>query len=360
MQAMNGFARKSAFGQLGDGRAVDRVTLGHAGGMEAHILTYGATLQSLLVPDLQGRRTDVMLGHDAISPYETQRNFLGSSIGRFANRIGGGKFSLEGEMFHLSQNEGSNLLHGGADGFDQRLWEIVELEAEPNPRLHLRLISPDGDQGFPGRLQVDAEFILSEPTVLEIIYEARTNRPTMVSLCNHSYFNLSGVEQVEATILDHQLQLFAEHYLPVRADFIPEGDLRRTDATPFDFRAEKRIGRDLDAVDEQLDRVGNGYDHCYVLGDEISGKPRLAARLTDPTSGRKMELSTNQPGLQVYSGNSLDGDFMGKQGVAYQKYAGLCLEPQHFPDAPNQREFPSSRLDPGETYRHHSIYRFST
>ena len=348
---------REGFGTLADGRAVERVALRGAGGFEARIITYGAVLQALFVPDAKGALADIVLGHDDAAGYETQRDFYGATIGRFANRIAGAAFTLNGERIALPANDGANTLHGGPGGFDRALWSVETIEAGEAPAVTLRHASPDGENGFPGSLDALVSFRLSGPRELTISYEAVTDRPTVVSLTNHSFFNLDGVA-MGGTILDHVLTLAADDFLPTNAEAIPlPGPPRPVAGTPFDFRSGVAIGARIREDDAQL-RAGRGYDHNFCLG--ISAQPRLAARVEAASSGRVMELLTNQPGLQFYSGIFLEGAAAGKYGRLHRQSDAFCLEPQGWPDAPNRRDFPSVRLDPGETYRHVSIYRFST
>ncbi len=348
---------RDGFGTLADGRAVERVTLRGAGGFEARIITYGAALQALLVPDAKGALADIVLGHDDAGGYEARRDFYGATIGRFANRIAGAAFELDGDRIALPANDGANTLHGGPGGFDRALWSVETIEDGEAPAVTLRHVSPDGESGFPGSLDARVSFRLSAPGELTISYEAVTDRPTVVSLTNHSFFNLDGFA-AGGDILDHILTLAADSFLSTNAEAIPLPEPPRPVAgTPFNFRSGAAIGARIREDDAQL-RAGRGYDHNFCLG--ISAQPRLAARVEATSSGRVMELLTNQPGLQFYSGNFLDGAAPGKYGRLHRQSDAFCLEPQAWPDAPNRRDFPSARLDPGETYRHVSIYRFST
>lgn len=348
---------REGFGTLADGRAVERVTLRGVGGFEARIVTYGAALQALFVPDAKGALADIVLGHDDAAGYEARRDFYGATIGRFANRIAGAAFPLDGEHIALPANNGANTLHGGPDGFDRALWSIQTIEDGDAPAVTLRHASPDGESGFPGSLDARVSFRLSGSRELTVSYEAVTDRPTMVSLTNHSFFNLDGVA-AGGDILDHVLTLAADSFLPTSAEAIPlPGSPRPVAGTPFDFRSGAAIGARIRHDDAQL-RAGRGYDHNFCLG--LSAQPRLVARVEAASSGRVMELLTNQPGLQFYSGNFLDGSALGKYGRLHRQSDAFCLEPQAWPDAPNRGDFPSARLDPGQTYRHVSIYRFST
>ena len=345
---------RDIFGRLPDGRAVERVVLRGAGGFEARIITYGATLQALVVPGAAGRLDDIVLGHDDLAGYLT-RQFFGVTVGRYANRIANARFWLDGDVMQLAANDGPNALHGGRDGFDQQLWQICEIEDAAWPGVALGHVSPDGDEGYPGRLEVRVTYRLTGPTELSISFAARTDRPTIVNLTNHSFFNLEGA--AHADILGHRLTLAADSFLPIDAGLIPlPGPPRSVIGTPFDFRAPRTIGARIDHDDEQL-RHGRGYDHNFCL--ENDGALRLAARLEAPASGRVLELLTDQPGLQFYSGNFIEGAVPGKRQQRYRPRAGLCLEPQIWPDAPNRADFPSPRLAPEQEYRHHSVYRFT-
>jgi aldose 1-epimerase len=334
------------------GAPVELYTLS-AGGSEARIATYGGAVVSLRVPDRSGQLVDVVLGFDTLEPYLAHRDFFGALIGRFGNRIAHGRFSLDGREHTLACNNGPNHLHGGPRGFDKLVWQARP--AAQGSALELRHRSPDGEEGYPGNLDVTVVYTLDAQGALRIDYHATTDAPTVVNLTNHSYFNLAG----QGSILDHELQIDAAHYLPTDAGAIPLGELRPVEHTPFDFRAPKPIGRDIQAPDEQLRLASGGYDHCYVLDRPASGLA-LAARVYSPASGIAMDVLTTQPGIQFYSGNFLDGSLVGKGGLRYQRHAALCLETQHFPDSPNQPQFPSTVLRPGEEHRHTTVYRFST
>jgi aldose 1-epimerase len=346
---------RDVFGLLPDGRAVERVTLRAPNGFEARIITYGATLQALMVPDAVGFCDDVVLGHDNLEAYLSNRRFFGATVGRYANRIANARFVLDGQAVQLAANNGPNALHGGLDGFDRKLWQVTGVEAGAQPRVELRYVSAHGEEGYPGRLDVRVTYRLTAPTELSLAFEARTDRPTIVNLTNHSFFNLEGGAS-STDILDHRLTVAADRFLAIAPDAIPLSELPRAVAgTPFDFRSASIIGARIRDADVQL-RHGEGYDHNFCLdnGREL----RFAARLEAPRSGRILELLTDQPGLQVYSGNYLDGSIQGKRARLYRQSDGICLEPQVWPDTPNRADFPSARLAPDGIYQHLSVYRF--
>jgi len=315
-------------------------TLTNSLGFEVSITNYGGAITSLKTPDRHGHFGDIVLGFESLDEYRCNPRYFGALIGRHANRIAGGRFSLDGVEYQLPCNNGGNHLHGGFRGFDKRDWTV----REDNNTLHLTYFSKDGEEGYPGNLTAFVDYVLLD-NELRIDYRATTDRDTIVNLTNHSYFNLRG----EGTILDHELTLHADHFTPVSEDLIPTGEIKPVAGTPLDFRNGKAIGADLEAA--------GGYDHNFVLNN-WDGTLRSAARVYDATTGRILEILTTEPGMQFYSGNFLDGSFTGKYGFVYQKYTGLCLEPQHFPDAPNHPNFPSTILRPGEEYTQTSIYRF--
>lgn len=346
---------RDLFGSLPDGRAVERVLLRDRSGFEAHIITYGAALQALWVPDAQGGRDDVVLGHDDLAGYLGTRGFFGATIGRYANRIANARFVLDGEVVQLAANDGPHALHGGPDGFDRRLWQIAEIEDGAQPGVTLAYVSADGEEGYPGRLEVRVTYRLTGPSELTIGFAAEADRLTIVNLTNHSFFNLEGAAS-DADVLDHRLTVAADRFLAIDPGAIPPpGPPRTVAGTPFDFRSASAIGARIRHDDAQLRHV-KGYDHNFCLDN--AGKLRFAARLEAPRSGRILELSTDQPGLQVYTGNNLDGSIRGKRGRSYRQSDALCLEPQIWPNAPNRPDFPDPRLMPGGVYRHHIVYRF--
>ena len=348
---------RSAFGTLPDGNEVECVTLRDADGFEARIITYGAALQALLVPDAGGRLDDVVLGHDTLDRYHARRQFFGATVGRYANRIAGARFVLDGEAVQLAANDGPNTLHGGPEGFDRHNWRIVAIEEGAGPAVTLARTSADGEEGYPGTLEVTVTWCLSGPMELSLDITARTDRLTVVNLTNHSFFNLAGAGAA-GTILDHRLTVAAEHFLAIDAAAIPlQQPPSAVAGTPFDFRSGVEIGARIRNDHPQL-RNGRGYDHNFCLA-RAGAEPRFAARLADPGSGRVLELHTNQPGLQVYSGNYLDGSSAGKSGRLYRQSDAICLEPQAWPDTPNRPDFPIAYLFPGEVYRHTTLYRFT-
>ncbi|HEV8428418.1 MAG TPA: aldose epimerase family protein [Pyrinomonadaceae bacterium] len=339
---------KTEFGTMPDGVDVFLYTLTNDRGLQVSIITYGGAITSLKTPDRDGNFGDIMLGYETLEAYTSNPRYFGALIGRHANRIGGGKFSLNGVNYQLPQNNGANHLHGGFNGFDKRVWSA----RDDGEVLHLSYFSKDGEESYPGNLSAEVDFRLLN-NELRVDYRATTDRDTLVNLTNHSYFNLKGT----GTILDHELTLNADSFTPVSKDLIPNGEIRSVEGTPMDFRKGKTIGSEIGAPYDQLGFTG-GYDHNFVLND-YDGSLKPALRLYEPSTGRILEVITTQPGMQFYSGNFLDGTLIGRNGVAYVKYAGLCLEPQHFPDAPHHPNFPSTVLRPGEEYKQTTVYRFT-
>lgn len=345
---------------LGDvaGSKVEAITLSNSHGVSARILTYGATLQSLIGPDRAGKLADVMLGYDDLASYVNKPNYFGVTVGRYANRIARGRFSLDGKTFQLPINNAPNSLHGGTVGFDKVVWRVVSVENGPVAKVVLAYTSPDGDQGYPGKLDVTVTYSLDERGALSIAYDASTDKPTIVNMTNHGIFNLAG-EGSRLGILNHRLTIPARAYTPVDATLIPTGERRPVAGTVFDFRGGRvfadgiRDGRDPQII------AGRGYDHNFALDAGLTAQPKLAARLEDPASGRVLEVLTTEPGLQLYTGNFLDGTLVGKHGHVYRMGDGVALEPQKFPDAPNQANFVSARVDPGKPYHHLMVYRLS-
>jgi aldose 1-epimerase len=347
--------KKEAFGNAPGGEAVELYTLTNSQGVAAAITTYGGIVVSLKVPDRAGNLGDVVLGFDALDGYLKGHPYFGAIIGRYGNRIAQGRFTLGGVACTLARNNGENHLHGGIQGFDKAVWKAREVAAKDGPGLELSYVSRDGEEGYPGNLSVTVTYTLTESNEWRIDYSATTDKDTVVNLTNHSYFNLAG--QGEGHILGHLVTISADRFTPVDAGLIPTGELRSVAGTPFDFRQPHAIGERIQAADEQLKR-GLGYDHNFVLSSP-PGTLRLAARVTEPTSGRVMEVRTTEPGLQFYTGNFLDGTVTGKAGKVYQQRYGFCLETQHYPDSPNQPAFPSVVLRPGGRYQTTTVYQFS-
>nr|ADC36154.1 aldose 1-epimerase [uncultured bacterium 162] len=342
---------KAPFGKLADGTAVDAYTL-KTPEVEARIATYGARIVAIQTKDRNGKFADIVLGHSSVEPYTHGANaYFGVVPGRYANRIAKGKFTLDGKPYQTTINDGPNMLHGGKEGFDRRIWTGKEI---PNG-VELTLVSPDGDQGFPGKLTAHVRYTLTGHT-LRIDYSATTDKATVVNLTNHAYFNLSG--EGGPSILDHVLTLDADKYTPVDATLIPTGQLAPVAGTPFDFNKPTVIGARINGANEQL-KLGGGYDHNWVLRGH-SGVLHPAAKVVDPISGRVLSVVTTEPGVQFYSGNFLDGSLVGKSGKKYVKRSGFCLETQHFPDSPNHPNFPSTELKPGQTYHSTTEFIFTT
>jgi aldose 1-epimerase len=346
---------KSDFGKTPDGTSVEIYTLRNAKGAEARILTYGGIVQSLYMPDKNGNLGDIVLGYDSLDGYLTNSPYFGALVGRYGNRIGGAKFTLEGQTYELAKNNNGNSLHGGLKGFDKVVWTAQPMVTSHGPALILTYLSKDGEEGFPGNLLVTAIYTLTDNNELKLEYTATTDKPTVVNLTHHSYFNLAG--QGNGTILDEIVYINADKTTPVDSGLIPTGDLADVTGTPFDFRKPTAIGARIDDPDTVL-QYGPGYDHNWVINKPL-GKFGLMARVTDPKTGRIMEVWSDQPGLQFYAGNFLDGTIVGKEGKVYQRRYAFCMEPQHFPDSPNKPQFPSVELKPGQTYHNTIVYKFS-
>ena len=347
--------KRSDFGRTRDGVAVSLYTLTNQNGVEARITNYGGIVVGLKTPDRTGASADIVLGFDSVEGYQANPGpFFGALIGRYANRIGHARFSLNGVDYKIDKNDGENTLHGGARGFDKRVWTAREL---PGGGLELAYLSKDGEEGFPGNLQATVTYHLTDANELRIDYAATTDKPTVVNLTNHSYFNLKGAGSGD--ILGHLLTLHADRFTPVDAGLIPTGELRAVAGAPFDFRKPEAIGSRIEQNDEQL-RLGHGYDHNWVLNRGADAGLFLAARVEEPSSGRVLEVLTRQPGIQFYTGNFLDGTIHGKGGAVYGRRSGFCLETQHFPDSPNKPRFPSTELKPGQTFASTTVFRFST
>lgn len=346
---------RNVLGAMPDGAEVEAITLTDGSGMQARVLTLGAALHSLTVRDRDGKFADVVLADPTLEATLAKPQYFGTTVGRFANRIAKGKFTLDGRAYSVPTNDGPNSLHGGTRGFDKVVWEVVE--AEPN-RVALKYVSPNGDQGYPGKLTVTATYALEGEGRLAIEYRATTDAPTIVNLSNHAYWNLAG--EGSGTAMEHELTIHADAYTPVDETLIPTGEIVPVEGTVFDFRKAKPIGRDLRTGSEPQLLHGRGYDHNWVISRKPSDTLREVARVRDPRSGRVMSLSSSQPGLQFYSGNFLDGTTVGKGGRVYRQGDAIALEPQLFPDTPNQPEFGSARLAPGQEYVNRMVYRFTT
>jgi aldose 1-epimerase len=345
---MQARVQKSSFGALPDGTAVDLFTLANANGLSAKVATYGAIITELHVPDGKGQFCDIVLGYDNLEQYLRKHPFFGATVGRVANRIAKGRFTLDGQTYALATNNGPNHLHGGLKGFDKKVWQA---EPQTGAAVKFSYTSPDGEEGYPGTLAVAVTMTLTDANELRLDYTATTDKPTPVNLTNHSYFNLAG----EGSALEHEMMLAADHYTPSDSTLIPTGEIKLVKDTPMDFTAPRPIGSRF----AQLQNKPVGYDHNYVLNSGGKGLA-LAARVSEPRSGRVMEVHTTQPGIQFYSANFLDGTLTGKRGVVYQQHSAFCLETQHFPDSVNQPQFPSVILRPGQTYRQTTVHKFLT
>lgn len=342
--------QKQVYGKLPDGRPVDLYTLTNAAGMRVQLINYGAITVSVEVPDRSGKLTDVTLGYDTLAGWLDNKPYFGATIGRYANRIARGQFTLDGKTYTLARNNGANHLHGGIRGFDKVLWNAEPVQTPESAGVRFTYLSRDGEEGYPGNLSVTALYSLNDDNEFKVEFSATTDKPTVVNLAHHTYWNLAGA--AAGDILGHELMLNADHFTPVDEDLIPTGQIASVAGTPMDFTRPTPIGA-------RIAQVAGGYDHNYVLRKQ-AGQVALAARVYEPQSGRVLEIYTDQPGIQFYSGNFLDGTVRGKGGVAYQKHHGFCLETQHYPDSPNRPEFPSVVLRPGETYKHVMIHKFST
>ncbi|WP_439510110.1 aldose epimerase family protein [Marinimicrobium koreense] len=346
--------QSAPFESLPDGREVTQFILRNSKGMEVRLINYGGIITHLFAPDRNGNVADVVVGFDELAPYLTDSPYFGALIGRFGNRIAGGQFELDGVEYRLDQNDGENHLHGGVEGFDKKLWDAEPFEDDRGAGVRLSLVSPDGDQGYPGNLSVTVEYWLTDDNQLITDYRATTDKATPVNLTQHSYFNLAG----KGTVRDHQLTLNASKYTPVSDKLIPEGPLVEVAGTAFDFRKPKTIGAEIDADDIQLKRANGGYDHNFVVDRQGGQGEVLAARAEEPVSGRVLEVWTEEPCFQLYTGNFLDGSVEGK-GQKQIRHGAFCVEPQHFPDSPNQDRFPSTIVRPGDTYHTRMSFRFS-
>ena len=342
------------FGQTADGTSVALYTLRNHHGMTAKIATYGGTIVSLTTPDRHGHYADVVLGFDKLDDYLAHRTYFGAMVGRYANRIAHGQFTLDGATYKLAVNDGPNALHGGKVGFDKVIWKVALAKVTAQgPRLELTYLSRDGEEGYPGDLKVTATYTLTENNALRLDYKATTDKPTVVNLTQHTYFNLRG----HGDVLDHVVQINANRYTPVDESLIPTGELRTVTGTPFDFREPTAIGARIGGPDPQLQVGAKGYDHNYVMNKPL-GKLGVIATAFDPESGRVMEVSSTAPGLQFYTGNGLNGTLTGKGGIVYARRSGFAMEAEAFPDTPNHPDFPSAVLRPGKTYRNTIMFRF--
>lgn len=346
---------QAPFGVTPDGQQVSLFTISNANGMEARVINLGGIIVSLTAPDREGNLEDVVLGFDSLDGYLAEHPYFGAIIGRYGNRIANGQFTVDGESYQLPVNNGPNSLHGGLRGFDKVVWDAEPFENDRGQGLILTYTSPDGEEGYPGNLQVRVTYTLTDENELIFDYHAVTDKATPVNLTQHSYFNLAG--DGSGSILDHEVMLNASRLTVADTTLIPTGELRSVEGTPFDFRQPHRIGERIAADDEQL-RFAGGYDHNFVIERAAGDSLVLAARVYEPTSGRVMEVLTTEPGVQFYTGNFLDGTLTGKNGVVYDTRTGFCLETQHFPDSPNQPSFPNTILRPGEEYRSTTVYRF--
>jgi aldose 1-epimerase len=347
---------RQPWGKTKAGETVDLFTLTNAKGHKVSIMTLGGIVVSVKVPDKTGALGDVVLGFDSLDGYLGPHPFFGAIVGRYGNRIGGASFTLDGHTFTLAKNDGNNTLHGGKKGFDKYVWKARPVTSTAGPTIVLTHVSPDGDEGFPGTLTATVTYTWTNDDELKIHYHATTDKPTVINLTNHSYFNLAGAGS--GTILDQQMQIFADKFTPVVKGLIPTGELRPVTGTPFDFLKPTAIGGRIDADDEQI-KLGGGYDHNFVLNG-TAGTMRPAAHVVDTTSGRTLDVSTTEPGVQFYTGNFLDGTIKGKDGKVYVRRAAFCLETQHFPDSPNRPNFPSTVLRPGQRYDTTTVYKFGT
>ncbi|QNE04305.1 aldose epimerase family protein [Croceicoccus marinus] len=351
-------ATQTPFGTLADGTEVTKITLTGRNGVSVSILTLGATLHEFMVPDRDGNVEDILVSYEDLSDYAEAPNYWGATIGRYANRIAGGTFTLDGKTYQLTQNDGENSLHGGGNAWDVRNWKVESVTSGDTASVRLSLMSPDGENGYPGAVNAAVTYFLDDAGSLRIQFDAATNKPTIINMTNHALFNMAG-EGAEEGAMGNVLTVPASHYTPVNENLIPTGELRPVEGSVFDFRAGKPMHDGLrDGTNQQI-VYGRGFDHNFALDKGVTAQPEMAARLADPVSGRVLEVLTTEPGLQVYTGNFLDGTYIGKNSHVYRMGDGIALEPQKFPDAPNQPEFASTRVDPGKPYRHVMIYRVS-
>jgi aldose 1-epimerase len=352
-------AERADAGTLSDGSRVEAIELSNGRGVTARVLTYGATLQSLVVPDREGKPGDIVLGHDTAAEYEAVQDFLGVTVGRYANRIAGGRFTIDGQTFQLPLNDTANSLHGGGKGFDRVNWRVRSVQSGPRASVVLEHVSPDGDSGYPGEVRTTVTYSMDEAGALTIAFAATTTNPTILNMTNHALFNLGG-DCSPGGALHAKLTMPAGKYTPVNDALIPTGELAPVEGTVFDFRAGRMLDEALRQGSDAQIKIGRGYDHNFVLDKGQTAEPELAARVEDPESGRVLEILTTDPGVQLYTGNFLDGTNTGKKGCLYRMGDGFALEPQKFPDTPNQPQFGSARVDPDKPYRHVMIIRTST
>ena len=346
---------KIQFGETMDGTGVDQFILSNNNGMEVRIITYGGVITSWTAPDKNGDYKDIVLGYNTLAEYEAETPYFGALIGRYGNRIAKGKFSLDNQEYTLAVNNGVNHLHGGLKGFDKVIWDAKTIVSDSTVALELSYLSKDKEEGYPGNLETKVTYTLNNKDELSVNYEATTDKPTIVNLTQHSYFNLTA--DFNQDILGHELVINADSFLPVDNTLIPTGEFRDVTGTPFDFKTSKAIGTHIDNENIQL-KNGLGYDHCWVLNDQNTGV-RFVASAYEPVSGRLLEVFSDEPGIQFYSGNFLDGTLPSKNNGVYQHRTGFCFETQHYPDSPNQKNFPSARLNPGEKYNSKTVFRLS-
>ena len=344
-----------AYGKLADQTPINQVTLTNSNGVSVDVINYGGIITRIETPGSNGNMGNIVLGMDNLEDYTNATTYFGAIIGRFGNRIANGKFSLNGTDYQLATNDGANHLHGGVQGFDKKVWTMAPFSTENSAGVTLSLVSPDGDQGYPGELTTQVTYTLTNKNTLDMQFVAKTNKPTIINMTQHSYFNLAG----KGDILDHQMQINSNAITPVDGGLIPTGELMQVAGTPFDFRNPKAIGKEINIDDEQL-KLGKGYDHNFVLKNKPNHDLIEAANVYEPSSGRTLTVYTEEPAVQFYSGNFLDGSSKQASGLVHKQRSGFCLEPQHFPDAPNQPTFPSTTLLPGEVYSTRTVYEFGT
>ena len=349
-------AQQQQFGKTSDGKTAEAYVLRNKNGVEVTVSDFGATLVSFKAPDRNGKLADIVLGYKTAPEYEDGKSYFGGTIGRYGNRIANGQFTLDGKVYQVPKNDGPNSLHGGIKGFNKRYWKGKDISSDNVQSVEFTYLSPDGEEGYPGNLNVKVTYSLNDQNELRISYTATTDKDTVVNLTNHAYFNLAG--EGNGDILGHELMLKADKFTPVGSTLIPTGELKPVKGTPFDFSKSTAIGARINQDDQQL-KFGKGYDHNWVLTAGKQTKPQLAAEVFEPKSGRVLQVQTTESGIQFYSGNFLDGSVTGVSGKAYGHRSGFCLETQHFPDSPNHANFPSTVLKPGQTYHTETIYKVS-